>query len=148
MWRKERAASLCVTGYVYAPGGSATEAEARVIVGERDVRVVAVGPRVWHRGIHGVMVPTSPRPFDRIPMTWAGAFGGSVRRPWTVQRIDGDAVMVPGHEAHFPDNPRGKGFYLSAEQAEDQPLPLLEDPEARVASVSDWPRPRSAWTKT
>lgn len=142
MWLKERAASVCATGFVYPPGEEGVEAEASVAVGERIVRVVAIGRRVWRRGLAGRMVPTAPLPFDRVAMQWSHAFGGRFQRPWTVQRLEGEEVMVPGHESHFPDNPDGAGFYLSAEDADEKALPLLEDPEHRVARVDDWPRPR------
>jgi hypothetical protein len=142
MWLNERAASVCATGFVYAAGGEAPEAEASIAVGDCVVRAVAVGPRVYCRGLAGRVVPSAPRPFRRIPMAWEQAFGGCTERPWTTHRVDGEDVMVPGHVAHFPHNPSGTGFYDSDEDAVGKPLPLLEDPDDRIGSASDWPRPR------
>jgi len=142
IWMKERAASVCVTGFVYPPEKGATEAEASVQVGDRAVRVVALGSRVWREGIGGGLTPTSPRPFERIAMTWDHAFGGRTTRPWTTIEQDGEELIVPGGEAEFPHNPDGMGFYLGSEQAREKPLPMLEDPDARISGIDDFPRPR------
>ena len=141
MLPKERAASVCATGFVYAAGGSATEALARLSVGERAHEVVAIGARVWRKSMLG-SVATSPLPFQRIPMAWNRAFGGEVKRAWTTQKIDGETMIVPGHSSHFPANPEGMGFYLTADDAVEQPLPVLEDPAHRIEKVDDWPEPR------
>jgi hypothetical protein len=87
-------------------------------------------------------VATSPLPFQRIPMAWNRAFGGEVKRAWTTQKIDGETMIVPGHSSHFPANPEGMGFYLTADDAVEQPLPVLEDPAHRIEKVDDWPEPR------
>lgn len=143
IWMKERAASVCVTGFVYPPTeGPATEAEASVEVGDRLVRVVAIGPRVWRKGVGDRLSMTEPRPFSRMPMTWEHAYGGRTTRPWTTTKRDGVELIVPGGESHHPHNPDGKGFYLAADRAVDQPLPMLEDPDDRLRAIDHYPEPR------
>lgn len=73
-------------------------------------------------------------------MEWRHAFGGTVMRPWSCHRIDGDDVLLPGAPSHFPDNPHGTGFYL--EECEEGPLPLLENPDDRLRAFDHWPKPR------
>lgn len=132
--------SLCVTGFVYGEG--ARRANARLRAGDLDVSVVALGPRVWREGaLPTTLAPTDPLPFERVAMSWKNAYGGSLRRRATVLRVEGEDALLPAHDATYPWNPEGTGYYLDREEAIDQPLPSLEHPDHLVARWDDRPEP-------
>jgi hypothetical protein len=69
-------------------------------------------------------------PFERMPLRWELAFGGTGRI------VEG---KPPEHE---PRNPVGRGFIASYDdQIQDVPLPNLEDPSQPIASPYDRPAP-------
>ncbi|MFO0761424.1 MAG: DUF2169 domain-containing protein [Byssovorax sp.] len=134
--------SVCATGFVYAPKGEARSADATLLVGETSIRVRAFGVRVWQQSLLGDrLTPTSPLPFQRVPMRWEKAFGGTVSRPAGVVSLDGEDVIVPPHDEAFAQNPIGAGYYADRRSAVDQPLPQLEDPESLIQSPNDRPEP-------
>jgi hypothetical protein len=118
---------LFVFGHARPPGGGeAKQLEVSIELGEFRRRILVFGDRVWER--HGAHVePSPPKPFRALPLTVEHAFGG--KAPW-------DGLEVP-----FADNVVGKGFYLEEEQAVDQPLPNLEDPEHLIRKWDDRPDP-------
>ena len=85
----------------------------RLRLGRVDKQLFVVGDREWHKG-----VPTDPGPFEKMPITWARAFGGE------------------GYGA----NPTGKGFPHRGEDG--SPLPNVEDPAHMIRAPRD--RPMSA----
>jgi hypothetical protein len=134
--------SVCATGHVHAPRPGATEAKATLAIGDLRREVLAFGARVWRAGTFGGSPsPTSPRPFDRIPMRWENAFGGSFPEPARSIEKDGETYLLPAFERHHPWNPLGKGFYPSEKDAVEKPLPELENPESRIRSWDDQPEP-------
>jgi uncharacterized protein DUF2169 len=133
--------SVCAVGYVYAPAGQAKQAAARLTVGEIERGILAFGTRVWREGV-GDLTPTSPLPFDRVPMTWEHAYGGSVWRKTALAKLaSGEEAIVPAHDEACALNVEGTGFYPERADAIDQPLPQLEDPAAPIASYRDQPDP-------
>ena len=90
----------------------------------RTIRVTV--ERAWVRGIRQLKA-TSPVPFAEIPLTMANAFGG--RDEWTVSSIP------------FPENEKGKGFFLEEETAVGGRLPNIEDPRSPVVAWTDRPAP-------
>lgn len=135
-------ASVCATGHVYAPRGEARSADATLLVGEQTLRVRAFGVRVWQESLLGDrLTPTSPLPFQRVPMTWEKAYGGAVKRSASVIVMEGEEVIVPPHEEAFALNQIGTGYYPDRKLAVDQPLPQLEDPEQLIQSPKDHPEP-------
>ncbi len=134
--------SVCVTGFVYAPGGAASQATARLRVGSEERAVAAFGPRVWREGAGGTLGPTAPLPFDRVEMAWRHAFGGGVRRPTRVVPLAGGGeAIAPEHDEACNENPDGVGFYPDRDDALEQPLPSLEDPAHLQARFDDRPAP-------
>lgn len=134
--------SVCATGFVYAPGGEAPRAEARLFVGDQVFHVVAFGPRVWREGAGKTLVATPPRPFDRVAMTWENAYGGAVLQPTRIQKtVSGEDAILPEHPEAFIENMDGTGFYNEPGGALDAPLPQLEDPEHLVQKWDDRPDP-------
>lgn len=119
---------LFVIGSLWQPGARPdTELTAEIRIGERFLRrVTAIGDRRWIRQ-DGSLVPGTPEPFVSMPLSYDRAFGG--------------AVETENGPCAWPPNPAGKGFYLTPEQAEAQPLPNLEDPEHRIVSIADHPEP-------
>lgn len=117
-----------VIGNVWQPGAQAgPELTAEVRIGERLLRrITAIGDRRWVRE-NGSLVPGAPEPFVSMPLAYERAFGG--------------AVETENGACAWPANPTGKGFYLTPEQAEGQPLPNLEDPQHRIATIEDRPEP-------
>jgi len=107
-----------VHGTAYAPHGL-PHATFSVSIAVADVvsRVRVTGPRSFRRTRSGFAV-TEPDRVASVPLVHELAFGG------------------PG----IPANPIGKGAFESEADADGQPLPLLEDAEARpVASPRDRP---------
>jgi hypothetical protein len=134
--------SVCASGFVYAPNGEALRADALLGVGDKTLAVRAFGKRVWQSGGGGVLVPTVPLPFDRVAMTWENAFGGAVIQPTRLQKMaSGQEAIVPEHPEAYSENSDGTGFYPAREDAIDQPLPQLEDPEHPIEKWSDRPDP-------
>lgn len=133
--------SVCATGHAYAPSGKARQSAVRLTVGEVERNLLVFGTRVWRAGLSDI-VATSPLPFDRVPMTWGLAYGGSVWRKGVIARLEnGDDVIVPGHDEACALNFEGIGFYPERADAIDRPLPQLEDPAVLITSYRDRPDP-------
>lgn len=134
--------SVCATGFAYAPGGEALRSEARLFVGDQCITLLAFGERTWQQKQGGLLVPTFPKPFDRVPMKWDQAYGGAVIQPTRLQKMaSGEEGILPEHPEAFNENPDGKGFYTEAGGAVGQPLPQLEDPERLIERWDDKPDP-------
>jgi len=134
--------SVCATGFAYAPGGEALRSEARLFVGDQCLTVLVLGERTWREMQGGTLVPSLPRPFDRVAMSWENAFGGSVIMPTRLQKTaHGEEAILPEHPEAYSENSDGKGFYTEAAGAVGQPLPQLEDPDKPVERWDDRPDP-------
>src|SRR6266508_1927059 len=68
-----------------------------------------------------------PQPFDVMPLTIENSYGG--KDVW-------DELPIS-----FPNNPDGKGYVISEENAPGKPLPNIEDPEHLIQSWEDQPEP-------
>jgi hypothetical protein len=133
--------SVTASGFVYAPGGKATKADASLEIGEEKRNVRAFGPRVWQEGVFGALSPTAPRPFDRVPMGWELAYGGFVLRKTTMLKHEGRDYLAPEHPVASPYNADGLGFYLERVEALEKPLPQLENPDDPIRNWDDRPHP-------
>jgi uncharacterized protein YjbI with pentapeptide repeats len=120
IWKPQ--ADVVLLGHAVAPGGSSPAAEVRFQLGEGERRiqrrVVVFGERRWEKSML-VTVPTSPRPFERMPLVAERAFGG------------------PGFDA----NPVGVGWKGAAGSDGVAFLPNIEDPERLVKGPGDRPSP-------
>ncbi|MFO0619127.1 MAG: DUF2169 domain-containing protein [Polyangiaceae bacterium] len=94
-----------------------------VKVGPYRAALDVFGDRVWEDGPGGLM-PSTPTPFVRMPITWTRAFGGSA---------PGDYGPMPWHE-----NPAGKGYLLRKKDAPGTALPNIERPP-HIAQWNDRP---------
>jgi len=126
---------VMVFGHARTPGGRpAPSLEVAVEVGENFRHAVWVfGPRRWVRTAAGLR-QTDPTPFEELPLTLEYAFGGT--DSWD------------GLDVAYPDNPQGRGFYLTEESAENGLLPCIEDPLAPVATWEDRPEPKGVGVTT
>jgi hypothetical protein len=119
---------LFVFGHAWAPGKRPVRVLGvkLAISSGFECQLAAVGDRVWTRSGRQ-LIASPPRSFVSIPLTLQQAYGG--KDTW-------DGLAIP-----FPTNPDGKGFYVSAEQAVDKPLPNLEDPAHPIRNWNDQPDP-------
>ncbi len=97
---------VTLVGHAYAKQG-ATSSHVTFAFGRLHRRLAVVGDRSWQSG-----VPTSPAPFERMPLVWERAFGG----------------------AATTTNPVGRGAVGGL-------LPNLEDPDHLVRSPRETPAP-------
>jgi hypothetical protein len=110
-------------GQAWAPKGrKATRTQVTVRVGALEKRATVTGTRVWYRGLMGLSA-SDALPFESLPLRYEYAFGGTT---------------TSGYEAR---NPVGRGFYASAREALEKPLPSIEAPEALMRGWADRPSP-------
>lgn len=117
-------------GHAQAPRGvPVTDLDISIRVGQMERRAQVFGDRVWRRGLWGLR-PSEPTPFVQMPLCYERCLGG-----WFPQASTRDATAIER-------NPVGCGLYASAREAEGQPLPNLEDPQALIRSPEDRPLPQ------
>jgi hypothetical protein len=126
---RKRGVDLCVlgTGRFDSP---VTRAKLRIEAGSWAHELRLVGDRVWTQDASGNLVPSAPTPFVEMPIAYARAFGGS--------------TDVGGASVPWPDNPLGRGYYETAEQALGQPLPNIEAIDAPAPAWNSRP-PVAGW---
>jgi hypothetical protein len=120
---------VLLTGSAWAPGGTPTwQTDVSVTVGPLMKTVRVFGDRVWQAGAAGAVM-TWVAPFERMPLVWERAFGGSDQ-------------TEKGPTAEWR-NPVGAGFRApnGAKPLSGLPLPNLEDPAAPISSWKDAPAP-------
>jgi hypothetical protein len=104
---------VLVNGSAYAPEGKPTErVTVGVRVGSMSKSFDVVGQRIWLEGVLGT-VPSTPRPFRAMFLSYDVAFGG----------VDDS---VPENPRTFPSNPVGIGYYPRARKIEGKPAPSTE----------------------
>ncbi len=102
--------------------------EVKIQIGETFSHHLRVfGDRKWVKK-DGRLVPSDPEPFTVMPLDLSRAYGG--KDVW-------DELPIP-----YPPNPEGKGFYISEESAEGNPLPNIEDPKHPIVQWKDQPEPK------
>jgi hypothetical protein len=116
-----------IFGHARAPAGRAvTQLEVTIELGGFKRHVAVFGNRVWEKK-GNELIASQPQPFEQLNLSLDNSFGG--KAPW-------DGLEVP-----FADNPNGKGYYLEEEQALEQPLPNIEDPDHLILKWDDRPDP-------
>ncbi|QRK12648.1 DUF2169 domain-containing protein [Archangium violaceum] len=119
---------IYLNGHARAQRGHPVKAmDVSLAVGHCHKTVRVFGERLWMSGMVGLS-PSSPLPFESMPLVYERAFGGTARDE-------------EGGETFEARNPVGRGFYVSRKQAREQLLPNIEDPQALVTSWSDRPPP-------
>lgn len=117
-------------GHAYGPGGRTThQTEVSLRLGPIDKRVAVFGDRRWGGTI--LTRISSPEPFEKMPLVWERAFGGT--------ESSGEGSRVDSEDR----NPVGAGFRsrASGRKLEGLLLPNLEDPARLISSPGDRPAP-------
>jgi hypothetical protein len=112
------ATDVIVVGHAYAPGGRPVpQVDVAWRVGNLERRLRAFGVRVWthHRATSSV-VPSAPRPLQKVPLVYERAFGGK------------DPAAPAGRPNASASNPVGSGFAHDPRALVDAAAPELEIP--------------------
>lgn len=130
---------LVVRGHVYPEKKSYGHAAVRV--GDVTKSLVAYGDRKAYRAHDGRILFSAPEAFDKIPLTYARAYGGrdarsEAKNPWPLKRaaphVEPKHVDVAAHSPYlYARNRHGCGYLFEAtpETLEELRLPNLEDPD-------------------
>jgi hypothetical protein len=109
---------ILLNGAAYAPGGRATQ---RVMVGLQvgnwRKSFAVCGDREW-RGTGVGYFASQPKPFERMPISYDNAFGGT-----------DDRQRDPSNYRQYPPNPVGRGwhYHMYPERILGSPLPNTEE---------------------
>lgn len=123
------ATDVVLLGHAYAPGGRPTwYMDVSLMAGPLFRAIRVFGDRVWESSGTGY-APSSPQPFQSMPLVWELAFGG------TDAGRHGPAGLAA--------NPVGRGFHAAdgATPVPGRPLPNLEDPADPITSWKQTPAP-------
>jgi hypothetical protein len=122
---------VALVGHAYAGRRPAPAMEVSLAAGPLRKVVRVFGDRVWQRTL-GAWSASSPQAFERMPLVYERAFGGT-------DTSDPDPARQPCE----PRNPVGTGFLAEgrAARAEGLPLPNLEDPGSLLRAPGDAPAP-------
>lgn len=118
-------ADILLCGHVYAPEARGTrETHVRLELGSMRKTLRVWGPRRWRETGFG-LVATDPEPFERLPLRYESAFGGS-----------DDSHPDPRWRGAYLPNPIGTGFRKNPEAAAAAGtlLPNFEYPEHPLRS--------------
>jgi hypothetical protein len=116
-------------GHAHAPGGKpATEVDVTMKVGPITKTLHVSGDRSWKQGTLGLRL-TDPEPFEKMPITYERAFGG------TDLRSDD-----PGKRGWEPRNPIGTGYTANGSPFEGQKMPNIGEPSSAVAMLTRRPK--------
>lgn len=116
---------VLLVGHACAPEGRPiARMNVSLLVAERRRDLLVSGDRTWSDG-----KPTSPLPFEAMPLVWERAFGG-------VHRLS-ERILAEER------NPVGCGFAgeRTAEETQRQPVPNLEDPAAPLQKLGQLSTP-------
>ena len=112
---------ILLLGHAYAGSTDGTSAMVTMKVGPIEKRLRVWGDRHWERGALRWSA-SAPRPFERMPLLYERAFGGSAGAP----RADGVWSCDPR-------NPVGRGFKAADLREEGAPLPNFEPEDGSEA---------------
>lgn len=115
---------VIVNAYAYTPHGKpATSVPVGLRVGPIQKTLVVHGPRVYYSGVGG-LTTTAPQPFDRHPIRYEDAYGGS-------DLSDPD----PRRQRIDLRNPVGKGVKVRATDLVNTPAHRIEYPQGDASKV-------------
>ena len=122
---------ILMLGHAYTSAASRGICDVSLRVGPVQKAVRVFGDRTWNWGLLGHKM-TAPEPFQKMPLKWELAFGGTDAHPKDPENADWD-----------PMNPVGKGLSFKNSQLPTHglPLPNLEHPEQLIKRIGDKPPP-------
>lgn len=126
LFLRKPGADVVVVGHAVA-ASPVPELDVSVSVGPVTKALRVFGPRVWYRGVVGV-VPSAPEKMERQALMWEDAYGG----------MD---ISNPEKIADEPRNPYGRGVAGDPKVLEHQPVPSIEDPRDLIRSARTKPAP-------
>jgi hypothetical protein len=148
---EKRATDVVLNGTAYCPRRAA-EVQVALQVGPLAKTLRVCGERRWVRDALHRLRPSAPQPFERLPLVYECAFGGT---------DPGAKASAPGAPAPGPPgdarNPVGVGFIAKTSRTDpgDVRVPQIEDPQQPIASPTDQPAPagfgfvhRSWWPRS
>ena len=122
---------VVLNGSAYAPPGRpVTQIDVAIKVGSIEKVLRVFGDRVWEPGGPFGITLSRPQPFQRMPISYERAFGGT-----------DNISLDPRQYGWEPRNPVGTGFATDLSHLVGRPGPNIEDPGALVASWKDRPPP-------
>ena len=127
----KRGTDVVLTGHAYAPHRGVESVDVALAAGPVRKVVRVFGDRAWFRSL-GSYSMSDPLPFDRVPLIYERAFGGT----------DTEGANPANHGVERR-NPVGAGFSTgpNGKPIEGLVLPNLEDPAALIESPEDRPEP-------
>ncbi len=128
LYFKKSGADVCVLGTIRRQR-PVREALLTLKVGALVHRLAVTGDRFWipTGDKRQPLTPSRAQPFTEMPLAYDRAFGGT--------------ADYEGYPAPWADNPNGRGYYLTADQARDKPLPNIEAADGpRIRAWDDRPR--------
>lgn len=123
------ATDVLLVGTAHSPGGRPVHwLDVSLSVGALRKYVRVFGDRYWEQAGVGCRI-SAPEPFERMPLMWERAFGGTDE--------------VEGRRTAEPRNPVGRGFRSreGSRPLVGLPLPNLEDPCDPIQAWHDTPTP-------
>ena len=146
--RRDGRCEVILLGAACAPSGKPIDRRTvRLVVGDTKRELAVFGDRVWEGRGSGARVGR-PEPFERMPLVWERAFGGTAE-----VLVDEESYV----DIADPRNPRGAGIDVTRAAEEMcrawkapagypvlpsvRRLPNLEDPGALIQGWEDAPEP-------
>lgn len=121
----KKTTDVLVVGHAHAPPGRTVESlDVGFRLGSMQKLLKVFGDRRW-----GLLGPSDPEPFDKMPLVYERAFGG----------MD----MKSAHPERDWDwrNPVGCGYAVKKVHLDGQPVPNMEAPDRLIAAWDDRPAP-------
>ena len=116
--------SVTAAGEVYGPASAPFTRSAIFTIGSVARRLQVFGDRRWRRTLLGELAASEPQPFERMTLSFARAFGGSIDVPPGL--FPGTDLPFPGGRLGYVANPGGVGFHFDQAAAEGSLLPNVE----------------------
>jgi len=122
---------IAVMAHAYPRREGDRETDITVRVGALTKSAHVFGDRTWTGSVRTAR-PSSPKPFERIPLIYERAFGGTDDSPTDRNELEGE-----------PRNPVGRGLRAAHSRLplESIALPNVEDPNQPIGSLGDRPSP-------
>ena len=123
-----RETDIALMAHAYPARSSGRETDVALRIGGKVKTAHVFGDRTWSSTV-GM---SAPKPFDRIPLIYERAFGGTDDSPEQPDDLEGE-----------PRNPVGRGLRArkSRTPAHSIMLPNIEDPRNLITGVGDRPAP-------